>query len=158
MGNSCSLNYANLSMGKFEEDFEHNNNPYFPFLNCWYRYINDIFFIFSGTLVQLGVCWMLGCRLLGLWLRVHTPIWLEYGLESINLLDVEVFKKDQLSTSIFRKKTDADSFLHFSSFHPPGLKMGLETYAIWSIFHGKKNLRYWWFFLIYIVRNCVKDS
>lgn len=46
MGSSCSPNYANLFMSKFEEDFVYNN-PYLNFLNCWYRYIDDIFYLFS---------------------------------------------------------------------------------------------------------------
>lgn len=53
MGISCSANYANLFMGKFEEDFLYNNNPYLSDLKCWYRYINDTFFIFSAMLALL---------------------------------------------------------------------------------------------------------
>lgn len=37
-------NYANLFMGKFElvHVYNNNNNPYFSFSKCWFRYLDDL--------------------------------------------------------------------------------------------------------------------
>ncbi|KAL7372179.1 hypothetical protein ABVT39_011623 [Epinephelus coioides] len=120
MGSSCSPNYANLFMGKFEEDFVYHNNPFLPFLKCWYRYIDDVFFIFSGTLERLE-CFkeQINSRMPSI------KFSLEYSYDSVSFLDVCVSKGGRLETKVHRKKTDTNSFLDFSSYHPPGLKKGL---------------------------------
>ena len=51
---------------------------------------------------------------------------LEHSQQSISFLDVMVTKKsEQLDTKVYRKETDRNSFLDFSSYHTPGLKKGL---------------------------------
>lgn len=116
MGNACSPNYANLFMGKFEEDFVYNN-PFSPFLKCWYRYIDDIFFIFSGTVAQLDDFKMyIDSRMLTIKFTI------EFSSDSVSFLDVNVRKDDLFSKSVYRKNTGTNSYLHFASYHPPGLK------------------------------------
>lgn len=87
---------------------------------CWFRYIDDIFFIFSGTSAQLEE--------FNLFINSRMPS-IKFSLESsrdnISFLDVAVVKKHNLNTSVFRKKTDTNSFLDYTSFHPPALKRGL---------------------------------
>ena len=120
MGSPCSPNYANLFMGKFEEDFVYHNNPFLIFLKCWFRYIDDIFFIFNGSLTQLEEFKLyINSRMTSI------KFSLEYSQETVSFLDVCVNKSDHLTTSVFRKKTDRNSFLNFSSYHPPSLKKGL---------------------------------
>ena len=50
---------------------------------------------------------------------------LEFSRESVSFLDVLVKMDEQVSTSVYKKKTDRNNYLHFSSYHPPGLKKGL---------------------------------
>ena len=51
MGTICAPNYANIFTGKFEKTYIY---PYInQFLNFYYRYIDDIFFIWNGTVIQL---------------------------------------------------------------------------------------------------------
>lgn len=45
--------YSNLLMGRCEEKFVYNNDPFSHLLKCWYCYIDEIFFIFSGKVTQL---------------------------------------------------------------------------------------------------------
>lgn len=78
-----------MFIGKFEENFVSNNNPYLSYLKCWYRYIDEIFFIVSGTLALLE-------EFVGfLNNRMSTiKFLLEYDFESFHFLDVEVCKRD----------------------------------------------------------------
>ena len=51
MGTICTPNYANIFMGKFEKTYIY---PYInQFSNFYCRFINDIFFIWNGTVIQL---------------------------------------------------------------------------------------------------------
>ena len=50
---------------------------------------------------------------------------MEHSQESSSFLDVVVTKTHTLETKVYRKKTDRNSFLDFSSYHPPGLKKSL---------------------------------
>ena len=120
MGSPCSPNYANLFMGKFEEDFVYHNNPFALYLRCWFRYIDDVFFIFTGTTEQLE-----GFRLYINSRMSSINFTLEFSRESVSFLDVMVKMDQQVSTSVYKKKTDRNNYLHFSSYHPPGLKKGL---------------------------------
>ncbi len=49
MGSPVAPNYGNLFTGKFELDFIYNNNPYSKFTENYWRYIDDLFFIWSGN-------------------------------------------------------------------------------------------------------------
>ena len=121
MGSPCSPNFANLFMGKFEEDFVYNNNPFSTLLRCWYRFIDDVFCIFTGSFEQL--------QEFKVYISSRMPtikFTLEHSQQSISFLDVMVTKKsEQLDTKVYRKETDRNSFLDFSSYHTPGLKKGL---------------------------------
>ena len=107
-------------MGKFEQDFVYYNNPFSSFLRCWFRFIDDVFCIFSGSQEQLlEFQSYINSRL------PTIKFTLEQSQQSIPFLDVTVNKSDYLETRVYRKKTDRNSFLDFSSYHPPALKKGL---------------------------------
>lgn len=128
-------------MGKFEKEFVYNNNPYLPFLKCWYRYINDNFFIFSGTMAQLvEFVSYLNAKMSTI------KFSLEYDLESINFVDVEVCTRNQLSTTIFREETRCEELFTFFQFSSTGSQEGQGESAVLM------NL------LIYFLRNCAIDS
>ena len=121
MGSPCSPNYANLFMGKFEADFVYSNNPYSMYIKCWYRFIDDIYFIFTGSGEQL--------EKFKLYINSRMPsisFTLEQSRESVPFLDVRVQRdNNNLATSVYRKPTDRNNFLHFTSYHPAGLKTSL---------------------------------
>ena len=51
MGTTCAPNYVNIFMGKFEKTYIY---PYInQFSNFYCRFIDDIFFIWNGTVIQL---------------------------------------------------------------------------------------------------------
>ena len=93
MGSPCSPNYANLFMGKFEEDFVYNNNPFSTLIRCWFRFIDDVFCIFTGTSDQLQEFKSyINSRMQAI------KFTLEHSLESISFLDVVVKKSDQIKS------------------------------------------------------------
>ena len=51
MGTICASNYANIFMGKFEKTYIYLYINQFSNFYC--RFINDIFFIWNGTVIQL---------------------------------------------------------------------------------------------------------
>lgn len=53
MGSPFSPNYVNLFMEKFEEDHVYNNNSFSALVKCWFRYIDDLFFVFTETSEEL---------------------------------------------------------------------------------------------------------
>lgn len=62
-GVAFSPNYANLFMGKFEEDHVRSDNPSFSLVQCWY--IDDLFVLYSLVHLRsqklLGGIWTLAC-------------------------------------------------------------------------------------------------
>ncbi|KAL2087323.1 hypothetical protein ACEWY4_018382 [Coilia grayii] len=121
MGSPMAPNYANLFMGKFELDFVYNNNPYSKFLKRFWRYIDDLYFIWSGSTDDL--------KNFHAYMKSKMPsikFTLEFSLEQISFLDV-LIKKDgtTLHTELYKKDTDRNTLLHFSSYHSPALKRSL---------------------------------
>ena len=120
MGSPFSPNYANLFMGKFEEDHVYSNNPYKSYIRGWCRFIDDVFFLFSGPVELLNEFL--------LYINSRLPsikFTLEASQESVSFLDVLVKKNQGVQTTVYRKKTDRNNYLHFSSYHPSSLKKGL---------------------------------
>ncbi len=55
MDSPIALNYANLFMGKFEQDYVYNNNPFHTNKKVWMRYIGDFCMIWSGSEQELDL-------------------------------------------------------------------------------------------------------
>lgn len=121
MGSPMAPNYANLFMGKFELDFVYNNNPYSKFLKQYWRYIDDLCFIWSGNTEDL--------KNFHTYMNSKMPsikFTLEYSADQISFLDVMIKKVGTvLHTELYKKETDRNTFLHFSSYHSPALKRSL---------------------------------
>ena len=49
MGTRAAPSYSNIFMGKFEDQFVYKSRWY-RFIRFWGRYIDDIFFIWTGTI------------------------------------------------------------------------------------------------------------
>ena len=65
MGASCAPNVANAFMGVFEEQHIFNEvAPFFENVRLWSRYIDDIFFIWSGEQADLTqfLQWLNACN------------------------------------------------------------------------------------------------
>ena len=120
MGSNFSPMFSNLFAGKFEEDFVYNNNPFSTHLKCWFRFIDDIFFVYSGSDDMLTqFMGHLNSRLPSI------KFTLEASRQSVPFLDVLVTKSEIMHTTVYRKPTDRNNFLHSTSYHPASLKKGL---------------------------------
>ena len=112
MGTICAPNYANIFMEKFEKTYIY---PYiYQFSNFYCRFINDIFFIWNGTVIQF----QLNNR--------HPIIKFDFKFSKTNIefLDSTVYKnkeQNKLLTTVYCKPTDRRNFLHYTSAHPRSL-------------------------------------
>ena len=123
MGTRMAPNYANLFMGDLEEELL-QNYPLKPLV--WYRYIDDVFFIWTHGREELDKFLQYANN------NRHGMVF-ETTKDSISnvqvpFLDVLVILKDGvLHTDLYTKPTDKFQYLNFKSCHP---------------FHQKSNLPY----------------
>ena len=119
MGTKVAPLYANLFMSTLETKLV-NGHELKPL--TWYRYIDDIFFI-----------WEHGEESLKKWYEYlntcHETIkfTIEWSHEEINFLDTTV-KRDRTNkmyTDLYTKPTDTNSYLRYDSAHPPKCKQSL---------------------------------
>ena len=87
-----------------------------------YAFINDIFFIWNGTEEELK-------SFINRVNRVHPTIKFEtnYSYTEINFLDttVKITSNNELVTTLYKKETDRNTFLHRKSYHPPSTKKSI---------------------------------
>ena len=119
IGTKVAPSYANLVVAIFEllYVYEYKHQPL-----CWYRFIDDIFGIWTLDLIELeAFVQFLNSRVESL------KFTLEYSETKLSFLDVMVHKNErgELSTDLFRKSTDARNYLHYSSAHPRSCKQGI---------------------------------
>ena len=116
MGTKCAPTYASLFMGYFEE---RNILPKIRnSIMIYLRYIDDIFFIWKGTMEELE-------EFLKEINQVHPTIKFDHVLskKEINFLDVKIsISGKKLITSVYTKPTDRKSHLHAKSYHPKSTK------------------------------------
>ena len=120
MGTKCAPTYANLFMGYFE------NTYILPFIenksSNYLRYIDDIFFLWHGTEDELKT-------FLTQINNVHPTIKFDsnYSYTQINFLDTTIKKnlKNELITTLYKKDTDRNTYLHKKSYHPPATKRSI---------------------------------
>ncbi|XP_033121407.1 uncharacterized protein LOC117120505 [Anneissia japonica] len=112
MGTPMAPQYANIFMSNLEQRFLETQTLR-PLL--YLRYIDDIFMIWThgmDTLLQFHNDFH----------NFHPTInlTLEYSDDKVNFLDTTIIIRNQkLQTSLYRKPTDNQCYLHASSFHPP---------------------------------------
>ena len=110
IGTICAPNYANIFMGKFEKTYIY---PYInQFSNFYCRFIDDIFFIWNGTVMQLQ-------EFIKKLNNRHPTIKFDFKFSktSIEFLDTTTV----LLTTVYCKPTDRRNFLHYTSAHPRSL-------------------------------------
>ena len=113
MGTKVAPSYANLYMRVLEEKLL---EAYHLKPTTWYRYIDDIFFI-----------WNHGEESLKDWItylnNAHPTIKFtaEYSTKSIHFLDttVKIDSNQNLYTDLYCKPTDSHNYLRYNSAHPP---------------------------------------
>ena len=123
MGTRMAPNYANLFMGDLEGEIL-QNYPLKPLV--WYRYIDDIFFIWTHGREELNKFLQYANN------NRHGMIFEtteeSISTEQVPFLDVLVIFRDGiLHTDLYTKPTDKFQYLNFKSCHP---------------FHQKSNLPY----------------
>ncbi len=112
MGSKVSPTFANLFMENFENKWVYTY-PLQPLV--WYRYIDDIFAIWTHSENELK-------QFIEHLNNVHTTIKFtaEYSKSHLNFLDTTVKKDtdDTLYTTLYTKPTDTHTYLHYTSAHP----------------------------------------
>lgn len=121
MGATFAPDFANLFMGFLEDQHIHSNNPFCPNLIFYKRFIDDVCAIFLGSHTELSA--------FGDYMNSLSPtikFTMESSVESIHFLDTCISLSDnKLSSSLYVKPTDKNSFLHAKSYHTLSLKKSL---------------------------------
>ncbi|CAJ0968038.1 unnamed protein product [Ranitomeya imitator] len=122
MGSNVAPAYANAYMNSFEESFVYTDVRYKKHIDCYLRYIDDIFFIWTGPTNTLQAFFQ---TLNSIYPELEFTI--HYDPNQISFLDTLVRKDDQglLSTDLFSKPMDCNSLLHYSSSHPKATRNSL---------------------------------
>lgn len=120
MGTKCAPPYANIFMGRFEEQYIYPRIIHKTRL--YLRFIDDIIFIWKGTEKELK-------KFLDEINQLHPTIKFDhkYSKSEIEFLDLKIYKDAQgkLATKIYSKPTDRQAYLHKSSAHPHHLKKSI---------------------------------
>lgn len=126
MGARWAPAYANIYMAHWEKQFyDFAQNHSLPQPICWYRYLDDIFIIWPHSTQEWDSFFQHMNNL-----DPHIKFTSEISPDSINFLDVNIFKNpDQnnpiLHTKTYFKPTDHHLYLHANSSHPPHCKIAL---------------------------------
>uniref|UniRef100_A0A1B6KRB6 Reverse transcriptase domain-containing protein n=1 Tax=Graphocephala atropunctata TaxID=36148 RepID=A0A1B6KRB6_9HEMI len=117
MGTRMAPAYANLFMGKLEEDFL-NSQPYKPLM--WLRFIDDIFMIWNNS-TELLKNFLENLNKFS----ILKFTW-NFSKNILTFLDVDVFvQSGYLKTKIHIKETNTMDYLHFNSCHPVHVKKSI---------------------------------
>ena len=111
IGTKFAPPYACIFMDELETDFL-AAQPVQPWV--WYRYIDDVFFIWTGSEEELSM-------FLERLNQFHPSIKFthEKSRQSLAFLDVSVSVVDgKFQTDLYTKKTDCHQYIHFESCHP----------------------------------------
>ena len=112
MGTRMAPQYANIFMADLEQRFL-QSQPLAP--SFYVRYIDDIFMIWTHgetTLEQFHRDFNM--------FHPSIKLTIEHSKHQVNFLDTTVMiKNGRLATTVYKKPTDRNSYLHASSFHPP---------------------------------------
>ena len=117
MGTICAPDYANIFMARFESKliYPHIKEKVITFL----RFIDDLFMIWTDTEEEL-------LKFTNELNQKHKTIKFnfKYSKTKIEFLDVLVYKdsNNKLQTTLYKKPTDRQSYLHANSEHPRSLK------------------------------------
>ena len=120
MGTICAPSYANIFMEHFEK------THIYPLIEnktkLYLRYIDDIIMIWTGSENELF-------NFLNDLNKKHRSIKFDYkySTKKIEFLDTQLYITEEckLETTLYRKPTDCQNYLHASSNHPYSLKKSI---------------------------------
>ena len=119
MGTKCAPPYSCIFMGKFENNYI---LPLSELIRFWKRFIDDIFFIFLGSLSELNA-------LMNAMNNLHPTIKFNFKFSQtkVEFLDttIHIDSKGKLYSTLYTKPTDTMALLHFDSFHPSQTKSSI---------------------------------
>ena len=121
MGTNMAVNYANIFMSKFEKDLLHSYREIHGTQpELWLRFIDDIFFIWTGDLEQLqhfiNYCNTFSEKQ---GYKSNIKFTSHFSTESVDFLDVKIsIAEKQIKTELFSKPTAAHLYVHRASDHP----------------------------------------
>ena len=120
VGTICAPAYANIFMAQFEKQHIY---PYIKNESILYlQYIDDIFMIWTRTKQELLI-------FLEKLNNKHKTIKFEHNISNSNIsvLDTLIYKdkNNTLQTTLYRKPTDQQFYLHAHSDHPKSLKRSI---------------------------------
>jgi len=128
MGNPLSGTLAEVFINHLEQNYIfHESNKLRHNITYWYRYVDDILMLFKGTQRQL-------MNLHNYINKIHGN--LEFTIEvennnQINFLDINIEKaNNKHNFKIYRKPTQTDQTIHYSSNHPIQHKMSAYQHMI----------------------------
>lgn len=135
MGSSFSPFCAEFFMNYFENELFKSNHYLIKNIFRWYRYVDDVFCIWTGSTRQLN------CFLNKVLNKIDKNIQftLEIGDRHINFLDLSLSINDDTNMfdfNIFRKDTFTDIVIPNSSAHPLNTKKA----AFWSMLNRLVNV------------------
>ena len=121
MGTPMAVNFANLFMSKFETEMLHKyETNYGKRPLSWIRYIDDIFFIWTGDIKSLND-FLSYCNSFARENNFKSKITFtsEFSTENVVFLDTKVkLHNGQLITELYCKPTATHTYLHRHSDHP----------------------------------------
>ncbi|XP_069613347.1 uncharacterized protein [Ranitomeya imitator] len=127
MGAACAPSYANLFLGYWEREIFQGGAQPVPHVHQilgWYRYIDDVLFIWHGPAQELQE-FMSGLNDNG----SNIKLTFTYHQNEISFLDItlRVQENGEIHTDLFRKETSVNALLHSTSSHPPSTIRAIPT-------------------------------
>ena len=138
MGSPLSPLFADIFMDNFETNLLASKNPIVNHVKFWYRYVDDIVCLFTGT-----------NRHLELFLKhlnsIHPSIQFTMEVETnkaLNFLDLTLTREEHhISFSIFHKPTQSDTIIPADSHHPVSHKHAAFHSMIHRLIHTPMSVQ-----------------
>lgn len=113
MGATVAPSVAALYMSHFEDTYLYDS-PGFRHISIWKRFLDDVFFIWTGSTKELQ-----GFLLWVNTLHEHIQFEAKQHHSQIEFLDMLLYKEGhQLQSTLYRKPVQRNTLLQFTSYHP----------------------------------------
>lgn len=120
MGSPLSPLLADIFMDNLEKQIFNSGHPQLKNVTYWYRYVDDIIVLWTGTYRQLK---NFTDFLNSIHANIQFTVEKENENRTLNFLDLSItLVNDRHAFDIYRKPTHTDTVIHNSSQHPPSHK------------------------------------